>query len=1001
MFYDLCFMLSCHKIMPSAHTHRFHWRRYTSIVSILIIISVFTVSLSPIAVRVSHAEPPPTAAPATATPSPVAEAPQIQEASSPECEEAGNTFASPQCIIFQVIAKVLLIIAGFLGKVLIFLVDILIAFASYNSFGNTDVVTRGWVIVRDLVNMFFIVILLVSAFATIIGYDEGSFHYKRVLPKLLLMAVLINFSKTLILLAIDFSQVIMLTFVNAFQQAGPGNLVKVLQLQSVLKMAPPTGTSDTALATATTAASAGITGTVDQTNLILSIMLAIFMLSISLGIVVIMVGYLIFRIVGLWIALILSPIALFATALPSRLQRGMENFTGKYWSRLSALLTGGPVMAFFLWLTFAVVQNAGDGGLAPALDIQVTNQSFSFLSAVGNSQAIASFIVGVTLMLMGLDAAVSSASAVSETLGSFAKSTAARSKALGKLAATAPFLGAYYGGRGAARYVDRRTDISGKAATAAAGTVGQIPILRTALRKPLANIATRNRRLDLAEAKELQEGQEHMTPTQRAIMAASTPTMMATKGQKMAYAQQMMERAAPKNAQAIKDEVMPSFIGQITEMKKKELQDKAATQGLTDDAAESWVNGELGKAGGEIKNRAEQYADREVASRQSYFLDKAKHTAKRAGDEEQVRKIDEEIKKNPHLAKYKRDAAKELLADKTALNGMSTQAKGDVGVHAALLVESGAAQVDAQGNLSQIDRAKYDALEDKITDKGTLENLQMVKRFIEGEQVAGNTVNVRDMNSKMIGKDQKGSTKMFQMPVKDASKGEAAAREVERAISALPFGVGEKITGKKYTSATLMADLPNAQFAPVMSASAKQAQTQLNQAVQAAQKVPSRANQAALEAATEAAINQMGFKDAVDEGGTDAYDVARQKLNQQLVAGNFTIVSSIGKDIKKLSGAQQTQLISGAATANVIQQYINARGQGKTTKGQDKAMMTIVETAASIDGDIKRTGRAATPEEVNVQDLVRQVRSKLNSTNPQESKELPRAWKIVVEEKET
>ncbi|MCR4256503.1 MAG: hypothetical protein NUW08_02250, partial [Candidatus Uhrbacteria bacterium] len=478
--------------------------------------------------------------------------------------------------------------------------------------------------------------------------------------------------------------------------------------------------------------------------------------------------------------------------------------------------------------------------------------------------------------------------------------------------------------------------------------------------------------------------------------------LLATKGQKMAYAQQMMERAAPKNAQAIKDEVMPSFIGQMTEMKKKELQAKATAQGLTGDAAKAWVNGELGKSQSEIKNRAQQYADREVASRQSYFLDKALHGARRAGDEDQVRAIEEQLKKNPHIAKHKQDVAKELLADKTALNGMSAQAKGDVGVHAALLVQSGAAQVDAQGNLGNIDRARMDALKDKITDKGTLENLEMVERFVGGQQAAGQNVNVQELNGMMIGKNEKGSAKMFKMPVKDASKGEAAAQEVERAISALP-GIGEKLTGKKYTSATLMADLSNAQLAPVMSASAKQAQTQLKQAAQALQQTPSPANQAALAAATESAINQLGFRDAVDEGGASAYAAARQRLGQQVAVGNFTIVSSLGKDIKKLSGNQQTELIAEATVSNALQQYITARSQGRTTKGQDKAMMTIVETASSIDSDVKRRppGAAVSAEEQRVQDLVREVRGKLNSTNQQTRNELPRAWKVVVEERET
>lgn len=971
--------------MPSAHTHRFTWRRFQPVVAVTLLLGICLATVSPLAAPFAYAQ----GVGDTGTLAPEAP-PQVQPAGT-TCSNAGDPFDQAKCIFFQIIAEILLIIASLLGRILVFLVDILIAFASYNDFGNTIVVDRGWVVVRDLVNMFFIVILLVSAFATIIGYDEGSFHYKRVLPKLLLMAVLINFSKTLILLLVDFSQVMMLTFVNAFQQAGPGNLVAALKIDSVLKMAPPTAAAGTdAIGTAQAQV-----GTVDQTNLILAIMLAIFMLSISLGIVIIMVGYLIFRIVGLWIALILSPIALFATALPGRLQRGMDNFTGKYWSRLSALLTGGPVMAFFLWLTFAVTQaSVGEGGgLAPALNFKVSNDAVTFLTVIGNSQDIASFIVGITLMLMGLDAAVSSAQAISETLGSFAKKTASASKALGKLAATAPYLGAYYAGRTGARYIDRRADISGKAATAAAATVGQIPILRSALRKPLAAAATRNRRLDLEEASDLQKGLEGMTPAQRAIFAASTKGIIPTGGQKMAYAQQMMERAAPKNAQAIKDQIVQTYRNQFTAEKEKELK----AQGLSGAA----LQGALGSSQREIENRAQQYADRDVAARQSYFLDKAKEQAVSAGDQDMVRSIDEQLKKNPHLAKQKREIAKDLLADKKALNGMSDQAKGDVGVHAALLVESGAATVDAQGNLGNIDRAKMDALKDKITDKGTLENLEMVERYVAGQQAAGQAVNVQELNGMMIGKDEKGSTKMFQMPVKDASKGEGVAREIERAISALPGGAA--VTGKTYGAAATMADFSKASMSPVMSATAKQAQEQLVQARDALQQAATPANQAALTAATERAIGQLGFKDAVSVGGPNAYTAARQRLGQQVAAGDFTIVSSLGKDIKKLSGQQQTELIAEATVSNMLQEYINARAQGRTTKGQDKAMMTIVETAASIDSEVSKRppGAAVSAEEQRVQDLVREVRGKLNSTNQQTRNELPRAWKVVVEERET
>jgi hypothetical protein len=51
--------------------------------------------------------------------------------------------------------------------------------------------SNGWVITRDIANMFFIVILLVIAFATILQIEQ--YNYKKWLPKLILMAILINF----------------------------------------------------------------------------------------------------------------------------------------------------------------------------------------------------------------------------------------------------------------------------------------------------------------------------------------------------------------------------------------------------------------------------------------------------------------------------------------------------------------------------------------------------------------------------------------------------------------------------------------------------------------------------------------------------------------------------------------------------------------------------------------------------------------------------------------
>ena len=60
-----------------------------------------------------------------------------------------------------------------------------------------------------------------------------------------MMAVSINFSKTLVGLMIDFSQVVMLTFVNGFQAAAFGNLSKAFGLTTILTIVTSGQTAQT------------------------------------------------------------------------------------------------------------------------------------------------------------------------------------------------------------------------------------------------------------------------------------------------------------------------------------------------------------------------------------------------------------------------------------------------------------------------------------------------------------------------------------------------------------------------------------------------------------------------------------------------------------------------------------------------------------------------------------------------------------------------------------
>ncbi len=359
----------------------------------------------------------------------------------------------------------------FLGAMVILLVDFLIKAAQYNNFVNASIVITGWTLVRDVVNMFFIVVLLVVAFATIISYPQD-FHYKRVLPKLLVMAVLINFSRTLVGVLIDFSQVIMLTFVNGFQAAAGGNFIKALKLEKI------TALSDTL-------AEARTRGDIGQTlgHLLIGSLLGIMMLSWSLTIILILLIYMLVRIVGLWLLLIFSPIAFFTLALPDKLGKSLSAFSGEWWSRLSAFLTGGPIVAFFLWLSLATIQ----GDTSAFADIYTPSSdpnTGAIIEGVGITKAgeapeIASFIVASIMLLYGVQEAVRVASAAAPKLGALAqkiKSTGGPAVWSGRALYRG---GAYVGAKGAGA-IDKRADISGRfgrlATTSAAqgGMLGRI-----------------------------------------------------------------------------------------------------------------------------------------------------------------------------------------------------------------------------------------------------------------------------------------------------------------------------------------------------------------------------------------------------------------------------------------------------------------------------------------------------------------------------------------------
>ena len=336
--------------------------------------------------------------------------------------------------VYPAFAYLLEAISALIGQLLLWAIDLLIQVSKYNSFLDANVVSVGWVLVRDVANMFFILIMLVIAFGTMLKIE--AYSWKKLLPRLILTALLVNFSKTFIGLLIDFSQVIMLTFVNGYAAAAGGNFMKLFQIEELFK--------SYTLSPQDIDVSLG--GNVPF-QVLMGFALGTIMLGISLIVILVFVAILLFRIITLWILIVLSPLAFLLGTFP----KGQEYY-GQWWKQLQGQIIVGPMVAFFLWLSLAAL-----GGGANNVQIQydsTQNKDLKTLPTIdtgteaGKWDNMASFAISIAMLLMSLQM-ISQLGVAGAGLASGALSTIkSRATGLAKKLAVPVALGVATGGVG-------------------------------------------------------------------------------------------------------------------------------------------------------------------------------------------------------------------------------------------------------------------------------------------------------------------------------------------------------------------------------------------------------------------------------------------------------------------------------------------------------------------------------------------------------------------------
>ncbi|MDA1168766.1 MAG: hypothetical protein O3A36_00315 [bacterium] len=223
------------------------------------------------------------------------------------------------------------LVNGLLTWVLKWAGYLLIAMIGQGKFITSDIVTQAWPFVQGLANLGFIFALLYIALATTLRLESVSSSIQRLLPRLLVAALLVNFSLVIGGLIIDASRLLMAAEISIM---GGGSLDYENFTAELVRSSNASATILSGLPLVDTSNASAVVLKMIQSVVFLGLLTAaIFVIAINLFI----------RYIALLILLILSPIAYLALALPKTSQ-----YATQWWGMFIKWVLYGPIVLFFL-----------------------------------------------------------------------------------------------------------------------------------------------------------------------------------------------------------------------------------------------------------------------------------------------------------------------------------------------------------------------------------------------------------------------------------------------------------------------------------------------------------------------------------------------------------------------------------------------------------------------------------------------------------------------------
>lgn len=253
--------------------------------------------------------------------------------------------------------KFALYIFNFLFSILFGLAGSLVAFTlklnlTVTNTSQNALIGVGWTITRDIANLGFVLAMIIIAFATIVRSDQ--YGYKKLLPRLIGAAILVNFSLAIAGVFIDFSHVLTTFFLSKVSDAGylgiTEKLADAFGAQRYLlgesdNPLPPNPADETGIGTKLSTAvvtSIAEIGFITAFTAIGAIVL--FILAIMLLI----------RFIKLSFLMILAPITWLFWVIP-----GQGKLFSQWWDSFIKQVFFAPAVTFFIYLALASVSKLG------------------------------------------------------------------------------------------------------------------------------------------------------------------------------------------------------------------------------------------------------------------------------------------------------------------------------------------------------------------------------------------------------------------------------------------------------------------------------------------------------------------------------------------------------------------------------------------------------------------------------------------------------------------